>query len=113
MPTDNTIHGILIRNMIRFREARGWKKSDLARATGIDASHISNLENGKKHIGLELMEKIALALGVEPYELIREYDPDRMNLGEKLELVEQLPEIKRIAIEQMVNAFLRESNPLT
>ena len=46
MPTDNTIHEILIRNMKRFREAKGWRKSDLARATGIDASHISNLENG-------------------------------------------------------------------
>ncbi len=108
MQTDNTIHGILIRNMIRLREAKGWRKSDLARETGIDASHISNLENGKKHIGLELMEKIAEALGVEAYELIREYDPERMGLGDKLELVEQLPEIKRVAIEQMVNAFLRE-----
>jgi transcriptional regulator with XRE-family HTH domain len=110
MPTDNTIHEILIRNMKRFREAKGWRKSDLARATGIDASHISNLENGKKHIGLELMEKIAIALEVQPFELIREYDPNRMNLGEKLDLIEQLPEIKRIAIEQMVNAFLRENN---
>lgn len=110
MTRDNTVHGILIRNMRRFREAKGWKKSDLARATGIDASHISNLENGKKHIGLELMEKIAIALDVEPYQMIREYDPDRMNLGEKLELIEQLPEIKRIAIEQMVNAFIKESN---
>jgi transcriptional regulator with XRE-family HTH domain len=110
MSTDNTIHEVLIRNMKRFREAKGWKKSDLARATGIDASHISNLENGKKHIGLELMEKIAIALEVEPFELIREYDPERMNLGEKLNLVEQLPEIKRIAIEQMVNAFITESN---
>ena len=110
MSTDNTIHEVLIRNMKRFREAKGWKKSDLARATGIDASHISNLENGKKHSGLELMEKIAIALEVEPFELIREYDPERMNLGEKLNLVEQLPEIKRIAIEQMVNAFITESN---
>ena len=110
MSTDNTIHEVLIRNMKRFREAKGWKKSDLARATGIDASHISNLENGKKHIGLELMEKIAIALEVEPFELIREYDPERMNLGEKLNLVEQLPEIKRIVIEQMVNAFITESN---
>ena len=110
MPTDNTIHEILIRNMKRFREAKGWRKSDLARATGIDASHISNLENGKKHIGLELMEKIAIALEVQPFELIREYDPNRMNLGEKLDLIEQLPEIKRIAIEQMVNAFLRANN---
>lgn len=110
MTTDNTVHGILIRNMKRLREAKGWKKSDLARATGIDASHISNLENGKKHIGLELMEKIAIALDVEPFQMIREYDPDRMNLGEKLELIEQLPEIKRIAIEQMVNAFLREKS---
>ena len=110
MATDNTVHGILIRNMKRLREAKGWKKSDLARATGIDASHISNLENGKKHIGLELMEKIAIALEVEPYELIREYDPDRGSLGDKLDLVERLPEIKRVAIEQMGNAFLREHN---
>lgn len=109
MATDNTIQDIIIRNMIRLREAKGWNKSELARATGVDASHISNIEKGKKRIGLEVIEKLAFALDVEPYQMLREYDPLRMNLGEKLELIEQLPEIKRIAIEQMVNAFLKES----
>lgn len=50
----------------------------------------------------------AEALEVEPYELIRPYDPAKLGLGERLEMIEQLPEIKRMAIEQMLNAFLRE-----
>lgn len=108
MTKDNNVHKILIRNMKRFREKKGWRKSDLSRATGIDASHLSNIENGKKHISLELMEKIAFALQVQPYELIREYDPSRISFADKLEMIETLPEIKRIAIEQMVGAFLKE-----
>ncbi len=108
MQIDNTAHEILAQNMKRYREAKGWKKSDLARHSGIDASHISNIENGKKRIGLELMEKIALALGIEPFEMIRPYDVGHIGLGEKLSMIEELHPMKKQAIEQMINAFLKE-----
>ena len=94
--------------MKRLREAKGWKKSDLARHAEIDASHISNIENRKKHIGLELLSRIAKALGVEPYEMLRPYDVSEIGLGEKLKMIEELHPMKKQAIEQMVNAFLRE-----
>lgn len=109
MSIENSVHTILVENMQRLRDQKGWNKSDLARHSGVDASHISNIENGKKHISLELTEKIAEALGVEPYELIRKYDVTQLDLAEKLVMIRELHPIKQQAIEQMVNAFLRES----
>ena len=108
MDLDNSIHEIVLANMKRLREAKGWRKSDLAREAEIDASHISNIENRKKHMGLELLSRIAQALGVEPYEMLRPYNVDEIGLGEKLRMIEQLHPLKKQAIEQMVNAFLRE-----
>lgn len=109
MSKDNTIHEIVLTNMVRLRQERGWNKSELARRAEIDQSHISNIENRKKHMGLDLLSRIARAFEVEPYEMLREYDVSKISLMEKLHMIEELPEIKRIAIEQMVNAFLRES----
>lgn len=108
MSIDNNIHEIVLANLKRMREDRGWKKSDLARLTEIDASHISNIENGKKHMGLELLARIAKAFEVEPYEMLRSHDLDEIGLGHKLEMIEGLHPIKKQAIEQMVNAFLNE-----
>ncbi len=109
MSENNTIHNIVLANMIRLREEKRWKKSDLARHADVDASHISNIENGKKQMGLSLLSRIAYALGVEPYEMIREYDPADINLLERLKMIESLDPLKKQAIEQMINAFLRES----
>jgi len=47
----------------QLREARGIEGRDLARLAGIDAANLSRIENGKYSVGLDILSKIATALG--------------------------------------------------
>lgn len=64
-------------NRIReLREARGWSLDDLAReikrATGYETGRqqISKLELGKLRLKTDWMDRIAKAMGVEPWQLL-------------------------------------------
>lgn len=46
-----------------IREARGIEARDLARLANIDAANLSRIENGKYSVGLDILSKIATALG--------------------------------------------------
>ena len=52
--------GVRIREI---REQRGIEARDLARLAGIDAANLSRIENGKYSVGLDILSKIAAALG--------------------------------------------------
>lgn len=52
--------GVRIR---QIREERGIEARDLARLAGIDAANLSRIENGKYSVGLDILSKIAAALG--------------------------------------------------
>ena len=56
--------GIRIGNRIKeIREERGIEARDLARLVGIDAANLSRIENGRYSVGLDILAKIATALG--------------------------------------------------
>ena len=46
-----------------IREERGIEARDLARLAGIDAANLSRIENGRYSVGLDILSKIATALG--------------------------------------------------
>ena len=46
-----------------IREKRGIDARDLARLAGIDAANLSRIENGRYSVGLDILAKIATALG--------------------------------------------------
>ena len=46
-----------------IREERKIEARDLARLAGIDAANLSRIENGKYSVGLDILSKIAAALG--------------------------------------------------
>lgn len=47
----------------QLREERGVEARDLARLADIDAANLSRIENGKYSVGLDILSKIATALG--------------------------------------------------
>jgi ribosome-binding protein aMBF1 (putative translation factor) len=49
---------------------RGWSQSELARRLNIDQSVVNRYLNGRICPGLDLVEKFASALGVEPHNLL-------------------------------------------
>jgi transcriptional regulator with XRE-family HTH domain len=49
-----------------LRELKGWTQAELARRSGINATNISLLENGKVKIGKKRAEQIANAFAIHP-----------------------------------------------
>ncbi len=54
----------------RLRLARGMSQEDLAHASNLHRTHISLIERARRSVQLETLEKLAIALGVQPRELL-------------------------------------------
>jgi transcriptional regulator with XRE-family HTH domain len=53
-----------------LRTAKGWTQQQLADLSQVGRAHMCDLENGKREIGILMLERIADALGVRLRELI-------------------------------------------
>jgi transcriptional regulator with XRE-family HTH domain len=58
-------------NLRRLRHAKGLSQDDLAYEAEISRSYLSQLEKGAFYASLKIIGKLAIALGVEPAELLR------------------------------------------
>jgi transcriptional regulator with XRE-family HTH domain len=57
-------------NLRRFRHAKGISQEDLAYEANVNRTYLSKLEKGVSYPGLEIIAKLANALGIEPAELL-------------------------------------------
>lgn len=57
-------------NLRRFRNGRGMSQSKLAEMADLNRSYLSMVENGRRNISLDNLVALALALQVEPVELL-------------------------------------------
>lgn len=55
----------------QLRKQRGLSQERLALEADIDRRYMSDVENGKRNISLDIMERIASCLGIQVSELIR------------------------------------------
>jgi transcriptional regulator with XRE-family HTH domain len=51
-----------------LRKAKGLSQEELAERSGLNRPYISGIEQGKRNVSIEVVEKIAVALGVEMVE---------------------------------------------
>ena len=58
------------RNLRRIRHDRGFSQEELAHRAGVDRSYISLLENGAYSASVDMLAKLADALGVRAAELL-------------------------------------------
>ena len=58
--------------LLRFQ--KGMSQELLSGLAGISRTHLTMIENGKKHPNLETIWKLAIALGMKPSELIQEIE---------------------------------------
>ena len=58
-------------NLRRLRHAKGISQEDLAYEADVNRTYLSKLEKGVSYPGLEIIAKLADALGVEPAELLK------------------------------------------
>ena len=61
---------VFARNLRRLREAAGLSQEDLAAAADIDRTYVSALERERYSASLDSIERIAVALSVEPHSLL-------------------------------------------
>ena len=54
-----------------MRRNREWRQVDLVERAGISRSQLSDLENGRREIGLLMIEKLAKAFNVAPADLLK------------------------------------------
>lgn len=59
------------RKIRELRDAKGWSQRMLADHSGIEYAHLARLELGQKEAGLLILQKIADALEVQVWELLR------------------------------------------
>ena len=59
------------RNVKRIREEQGVAQDELAHRAEIHVTYLSGVENGRRNITLNVLERIASALKVSESELVR------------------------------------------
>jgi len=62
---------LLAINIIRLRAARGWSQEALAFEAGLHRTFIAHVERHARNISLDNIERIAGALGIEVFELLK------------------------------------------
>jgi transcriptional regulator with XRE-family HTH domain len=54
-----------------LRVKRGWRQIDLAAHADTSRQHVSGIELGRREVCLNVIERLAAALDVQPHELFR------------------------------------------
>ena len=65
------IREILARNLRTLRQARGLSQEELAHRADIDRTYVSALERSVYTVGIDVLDRLATALGVEAADLLR------------------------------------------
>ena len=55
-----------------FRLKKGWSQEKLALEAGIDRTYLPSIEKGERNVSITVVEKLAIALGVEIREFFEE-----------------------------------------
>ena len=98
------IETVIRENIKMLRKQLGWSQELLAEKTGVSAPYITQIEVGKRKPSLEIVEKLASALGVE-YKTL--FEPHSEEIETKV-LSKQLLESKLISaiIKTIHNEFM-------
>lgn len=71
MSAKPSARAILAANLVKLRAERAWSQEMLGFETGLHRTFIAHVERQARNISLDNLEKIAIAFGVEAYELLR------------------------------------------
>lgn len=84
------IREVLARNLRRYRREKGFSQEELAHLANIDRTYVSSLERRVYAAGIDVLDRLAVALGVRAADLL--IPPiERRRLPERVER-RRLPE---------------------
>jgi transcriptional regulator with XRE-family HTH domain len=66
------LRDVLARNMRKLRAAHGLSQEALAHDSGVDPSYVSSIERAKRNVSIDNIARIAKALAVEPWMLLKD-----------------------------------------
>ena len=69
-PPTSSARALLAANVVALRHAKGWSQETLAFECGLHRTFVAHVERQARNIALDNVERIAVALGVETYELL-------------------------------------------
>lgn len=58
------------RNVRQARKDKGWTQEQLAFEAGVKRAYLSEVENGQRNVSLDVVEKLAKALSLDPSALV-------------------------------------------
>lgn len=61
----------------RLRVERGFSQEGLALAARINRTYATDLENGKRNVSIEILERVATALDIDTGQLLSEAEAER------------------------------------
>jgi transcriptional regulator with XRE-family HTH domain len=59
-------------NLRKARSLKGLSQEELANLAGLHRTYVGSIERCERNVSIDNMEKLAVALGYELYELLRE-----------------------------------------
>ncbi|TFW33587.1 helix-turn-helix domain-containing protein [Massilia horti] len=66
----DSARSVLAQNVVRLRTEKRWSQEMLAFESGLHRTFIAHVERRARNISIDNLEKIARALGVQPYILL-------------------------------------------
>jgi len=66
-----SLREILATNLRKLRNERRWSQEDLAAEVGLHRTYVGSVERAERNISVDNIERLGVALGVEPWQLLR------------------------------------------
>lgn len=66
------LRDVLAKNMRKLRAARGLSQEALAHEAGMNRTYVSSVERAERNVSIDNIGRLAKALGIEPWKLLRE-----------------------------------------
>jgi transcriptional regulator with XRE-family HTH domain len=96
---------ILSKNIKLYRNRHSWSQADLAEKADISINFLSNIERGTKWPYPETLNKLALALGIEVFELFK---PEKTLADDSSILMERLVQDISISVNASIESTYRQ-----
>ena len=105
---------ILSRNIRLYRRIRDISQLDLAEKVDVSVNFICNVENGERWMSAPTLARLAAALGVEPFELLKPLEPLPPAISRLLtqSFDEAVAEVTK-ALYHVRDYYLLEDRPVT
>jgi len=109
--TEQDLRLILSQNIRRYRSYLKISQAELAEKTGISIPFLSDIENGKKWLSPQTLAKMAAALKIEAYELLRpETDVPDTNINVIKKYTDEIYTMFRKDLENLQKNYIAKLN---